>query len=168
MLSAFRRDAVESWHRAMQTGAKYGRHAPAKDWLVATGTITSQEPADRLTIWVGDGTSPPPFRLPEVPACFRDMTAPEQDNERPALAPTTEAPQGTSIPDGPMVLNVPGAQAPTYCRTTRCEYAADAQPRNSCLDSLELCTSSEAQNRLGQKDSAPTAGHGRKLKPTKV
>jgi Homeodomain-like domain len=65
-LAAFRRDAVESWHKAMQYGAKYGRHAPAKDWLIATGTITREESIDRVVILVGDGTAPV-AKLPDVP-----------------------------------------------------------------------------------------------------
>lgn len=64
-LASLRAEAVESWAGAMRTGTKYGRHAPAKDLLMATGTIERDTPSERITIIVGDGTAPI-GRLPDT------------------------------------------------------------------------------------------------------
>lgn len=64
-LASLRAEAVESWAGAMRTGKKYGRHAPAKDLLMATGTIERDMAAERVTIIVGDGTVPV-GRLPDT------------------------------------------------------------------------------------------------------
>jgi hypothetical protein len=54
-LAGLRHTAVESWHTAMVKGSRYGKHAPAKDLLVATGDIDKDIATDRLVILVGDG-----------------------------------------------------------------------------------------------------------------
>ena len=54
-LASLRGDAVESWQTAMRRGARDGKHAPAKDLLIATGDIKHDTPTDRLVIIVGDG-----------------------------------------------------------------------------------------------------------------
>lgn len=53
-LASLRLQAVESWDLAMKRGARDGRHAPAKDLLIATGTIAPQA-VDRVTILLGSG-----------------------------------------------------------------------------------------------------------------
>lgn len=53
-LASLRLDAVESWSLAMKRGARDGRHAPAKDLLVATGTV-DRDQGHGLTIVIGQG-----------------------------------------------------------------------------------------------------------------
>jgi hypothetical protein len=71
-LAALRADAVSGWAAAIRQGARFGKHAPARDLLVATGVIEKESPADRITIHVGDGTIaigrlPSPIRaLPDI------------------------------------------------------------------------------------------------------
>lgn len=65
-LASQRMVAVEAWSQAMTRGARDGRHAPAKDLLIATGTIR-QDAADRLVVVIGNGT--PDLRsLPSLPS----------------------------------------------------------------------------------------------------
>jgi hypothetical protein len=85
-MAAFRRDAIESWHQAMQTGAKYGRHAPAKDWLIATSTISHEPVIDRVTIIVGDGTRAV-AQLPPVPDDIDVIATPVNPDPAPDAAP---------------------------------------------------------------------------------
>lgn len=54
-LASLRAVAVEGWGQAITRGARDGRHAPAKDLLVAAGTIERDAPTERLVILVGDG-----------------------------------------------------------------------------------------------------------------
>lgn len=80
-LAALRMRAVESWATAMETGEQFGKHTPAKDLLVATGAIRSDQPMDRLIVIVGDG-SKPIGELPAIPAEFRLA-----DSSEPAALP---------------------------------------------------------------------------------
>ena len=54
-LGALRMDAVEAWGLAMRRGARDGRHAPAKDLLIATRVIEAAPDAGRVTIVIGGG-----------------------------------------------------------------------------------------------------------------
>ncbi len=54
-LASLRAQAVEGCGQAILRGARDGRHAPAKDLLVAAGTIERDAPTERLVILVGDG-----------------------------------------------------------------------------------------------------------------
>lgn len=54
-LAAGRFERLEEWALASKRGARDGRHAPAKDWLIASGTIRNdQSPA--LVVLIGSGT----------------------------------------------------------------------------------------------------------------
>lgn len=66
-LAAGRLDAIDAWHTAMKRGARDGRHAPAKDWLIATGTIDATA-QDRITIVLGAGHTQSLPALPQRPA----------------------------------------------------------------------------------------------------
>lgn len=68
-LARLRLRAVESWETAMTTGEKFGKHTPAKDLLIATGAIRSDQPVDRLIIVVGNGRDTV-GQLPAIPAEF--------------------------------------------------------------------------------------------------
>jgi hypothetical protein len=74
-LARLRMRAVQSWETAMETGEKFGKHAPAKDLLIATGTIRQDAPSDRVIIVVGNGTQAI-GELPAIPAEFTDVTPP--------------------------------------------------------------------------------------------
>ena len=65
-------EALESWRLAMKRGARDGRHAPAKDWLIAAGTVSAQ-PTDRLIVVIGTGQADT-ASLPTLPA--RPLPAP--------------------------------------------------------------------------------------------
>ena len=64
-LAAMRLGAVESWDLAIKRGARDGRHAPAKDLLIATGTIRP-DATDRLIVVIGNGV-PDAATLPALP-----------------------------------------------------------------------------------------------------
>ena len=55
-LASHRHAAVDAWSRALQRGAAFGKHQPARDLLIATGAIAAHDHSDRITIIVGDGT----------------------------------------------------------------------------------------------------------------
>jgi hypothetical protein len=55
-LAAMRLGAVDAWDLAIQRGARDGRHAPAKDLLIATGTIRP-DATDRLVVVIGNGVA---------------------------------------------------------------------------------------------------------------
>lgn len=65
-LASLRVQAVEHWGTAMSRGARDGRHAPAKDLLVATGVIADRA-ADRVVILIGTGHADV-SSLPTLPA----------------------------------------------------------------------------------------------------
>lgn len=64
-LASLRLGAVDAWDLAMKRGARDGRHAPAKDLLIATGTIRP-DAAPSLVLVIGSG-SPDPASLPALP-----------------------------------------------------------------------------------------------------
>lgn len=64
-LASLRHEAIDGWATAIRTGSRYGKHAPSRDLLQATGVIERDTPADRITIHVGDGTIAI-GRLPDV------------------------------------------------------------------------------------------------------
>lgn len=66
-LAALRIGAVESWDLAMRRGARDGRHAPAKDLLIATKTIEASPDAGRVIVVIGTGAAGAPT-LPAMPA----------------------------------------------------------------------------------------------------
>ena len=68
-IAALRMDAVEAWETAMHRGARDGRHAPAKDLLIASGTISSDHRSG-VVIVIGNGVASVDTlpRLPIIPA----------------------------------------------------------------------------------------------------
>jgi hypothetical protein len=65
-LKSLRGEAIDSWRAAIAVAGARGSHQPAKDLLVATGTIRNDQPVDRVVIIVGDGRQAV-AQLPEAP-----------------------------------------------------------------------------------------------------
>jgi hypothetical protein len=66
-MAAGRAEMLDHWMLAAKRGSRDGRHAPAKDWLVATGTVSPQQHGDRVIVVIGTGTADT-HSLPTLPA----------------------------------------------------------------------------------------------------
>ena len=60
--------ALDAWEQAMETGAKNGKHAPAKDWLIHSKVLSpvTQGGESRIGVAVIIGTPGQPIDLPSV------------------------------------------------------------------------------------------------------
>lgn len=73
-MAAGRMDMIDNWQLAAKRGARDGRHAPAKDWLIATGTIDAQH-SDRVVVLIN---SPQTHTLAASRPSLPDIVIPQR------------------------------------------------------------------------------------------
>ena len=73
-------EMLENWRRAAETGARYGKHAPARDWLQHAGAIEVIDQSPKLQIAVVNVSVPGLQEFPQHAQAKTRLLLPESEN----------------------------------------------------------------------------------------